>query len=64
LRDQGQRGFDDVAGSRHHGLGEDDIVVGSRTASQAWGQCLRGRRRHRLGLGKMVVRKGLDRDRE
>jgi hypothetical protein len=35
LRAQGRRGFDGIAGSRRHGLGEDNIVVGSGTASRA-----------------------------
>jgi hypothetical protein len=33
-------------GAQHRGLREDNIVVGSRTVSQAWGQCVRGRRHH------------------
>jgi hypothetical protein len=51
-------------GAQHRGLGEDDIVVGLGTASQAWGQVLHCQWRHRLGSGKMAVRKGLDRGRE
>jgi hypothetical protein len=39
-------------GAQRHGLGEDNIFVGSRTASQAWGW------HHRLGSGKMATRKG------
>jgi hypothetical protein len=45
-------------GAQHHGLGDDDVVAGLRTALQAWGQCLRGQRRHRLGSGKMAARQG------
>jgi hypothetical protein len=30
-------------GAQHHRLGEDDVVVGSRTASQAWGWRMRVR---------------------
>jgi hypothetical protein len=32
--------------------------MGSGTASWAWGRCLCGQRRHRLGLGKMAAHKG------
>jgi hypothetical protein len=57
-------GFDGVVGSgmasgaQHHSLGEDNIVVGSRMASQAWGWRLHGRRCHRLESGEMASRKG------
>jgi hypothetical protein len=51
-------------GAQRRGLGEDDVVVGSGTTSRAWGQCLQCRRCHRLGSGKMMARKGLDRGRE
>jgi hypothetical protein len=60
----GMTWVDNVVGSRtalgaqHRGLREDNIVVGSRTVSQAWGQCLRGRRHHWLGSGKIAARKG------
>jgi hypothetical protein len=39
-------------GAQRHGLGEDNIFAGSRTTSQAW------RWHHRLGSGKMAMRKG------
>jgi hypothetical protein len=51
-------------GAHRHGLGEDNIVVGSRTASRAWGRGLHCQWRHRLGSGKMAAHKGLDRGRE
>jgi hypothetical protein len=51
-------------GAQHRGLREDDVVAGSGTASRAWGQGMCCRLRHRLGSGKMVARKGLDRGQE
>jgi hypothetical protein len=51
-------------GAQRHGLGEDDVVAGSRMTSQFWGRGMRGRQRLRLGSGKMMTRKGLDRGRE
>jgi hypothetical protein len=55
---------DGVVGSRttlrahRRGLREDNVVVGSRTVSWAWGRCLCGRRRLRLGSGKMTSHRG------
>jgi hypothetical protein len=45
-------------GQWRRGLREDNVVVGSGTASQAWGWRMCGRRRHRLGSGKMAAHKG------
>jgi hypothetical protein len=64
LRAQGQRRFDDIVGSRHHVIGEDNVLAGSGTMSWAWGWRLRGQRHHRLGSGKMAACKGLDHGRE
>jgi hypothetical protein len=47
-----------ASGAQRRGLGEDDIVAGSKTVSRAWGRCLHGRRLHRLGSEKMTARKG------
>jgi hypothetical protein len=47
-------------GAQCHGLGEDDIVVGSGMVSRAWGQGLHCQRHHWLGSEKMAARKGLD----
>jgi hypothetical protein len=46
------------------GFWEDDVVVGLRTASWAWGRGLCCRQCHRLGSGKMAARKGLDSGRQ
>jgi hypothetical protein len=51
-------GLGTAPGGQRHGLGEDNIVAGSRTTLRAWGWLLRGRRRHQLGSVKMAARKG------
>jgi hypothetical protein len=53
-----------VPGAQCHGLMEDNVVAGLGMALLAWGQCLRGRRHHQHGSGKMATHKGLDRGRE
>jgi hypothetical protein len=45
-------------GAQRHRLREDNVVVGLRTASRAWGRCLCGRRHHWLRSGKMAAHKG------
>jgi hypothetical protein len=47
-------------GAQRCRLKEDDVVAGSGMASWTWGRGLCGRWHHRLGSGKMAVRKGLD----
>jgi hypothetical protein len=59
-----RRGLRNGMGAQRHGLWEDDVVVGLRTASWAWGRGLCCRQCHRLGSGKMVARKGLDSGRQ
>jgi hypothetical protein len=54
----GVTGLGTARGAQRRALGEDDVVVGLRTASQAWGRRLCGRWCYRLGSGKMAAHKG------
>jgi hypothetical protein len=51
------KGSGTALGAQHRGLLDDDVVAGSGTSSWAWGWHQCGRRRHRLGSGKMAARK-------
>jgi hypothetical protein len=57
VRVNGITGLGTTPGAQYHGPREDNVVVGSGIASQAWGWRLRGQRCHRLGSRKMAVHK-------
>jgi hypothetical protein len=59
-RVDGVTGSGTASGAQHRGRREDNVVAGSGMASQAWGQRLCGRRRHRLDRGRWWHVKGLD----